>query len=126
MDDHPDPISQFFPDAEEGSVDLYAVLELTITSPNTSTSSPSHEIITLDAIKKAYRRLALLNHPDKHGTASEDEKRARSLKFQQVGFAYAVLSDEKRRKRYDATGRTDESFLEGESRGLWMSGEDEN
>jgi len=27
-----------------------------------------------------------------------------------VGFAYAVLSDEKRRKRYDATGKTDEGF----------------
>lgn len=129
MDDHPDPISQFFPDAEEGSVDLYAVLGLTSATTSASTSDTNaHESITLDAIKKAYRRLALLNHPDKHGAASEDEKRARSLKFQQVGFAYAVLSDEKRRKRYDATGRTDESFLEGAcfaSRGLW-SGMDEN
>lgn len=119
MDDHPDPILQFFPDAEEGSVDLYAVLELTSTS-TTSTSgatASARDGINLDAIKKAYRRLALLNHPDKHAasSANEDEKRAKSLKFQQVGFAYAVLSDEKRRKRSDATGRTDESFLEGES-----------
>ena len=57
-------------------------------------------------IRKAYRKLALKCHPDKGG----DEKQ-----FQQVGYAYAVLSDEKRRKRFDDTGRTDESFFEGAS-----------
>lgn len=38
------------------------------------------------------------------GTVDEDAH----TRFQQIGFAYAVLSDEGRRKRYDATGRTDE------------------
>lgn len=91
-----DPINQFFPGEED--VDLYAVLNLT--------SDASTE-----AIKKSYRRLALVYHPDKHAAAaSEDAKKEASTKFQQIGFAYAVLSDEKRRGRYDKTGKTDEGF----------------
>jgi DnaJ homolog subfamily C member 9 len=93
--DHDDPISQFFPGEED--VDLYAVLSLT------DTAKP-------DEIKKSYRRLALLYHPDKHATAEESFKKNASTKFQQIGFAYAVLSDEKRRSRYDQTGKTDEGF----------------
>lgn len=61
----------------------------------------------LAQIRKAYRKLALQHHPDKAGGDSQ--------RFQQIGFAYAVLSDEKRRKRFDDTGRTDESFFEGEA-----------
>ncbi|KAJ7219258.1 hypothetical protein GGX14DRAFT_695462 [Mycena pura] len=98
--DAEDPITQFFPGQE--SVDLYAVLSLT------SEAKP-------DDIKKAYRRLALIHHPDKQSNASDDRKAEASTKFQQIGFAYAVLGDTKRRQRYDNTGRTDESFdLEGE------------
>ncbi|KAJ4000801.1 DnaJ domain-containing protein [Lentinula boryana] len=78
-------------------VDLYTVLSASKTCK-------------LEEIKKSYRRLALKYHPDKHATASESAKAEVSLKFQQVGFAYAVLSDEKRRKRYDQTGKTDEAF----------------
>ncbi|KAI0928732.1 hypothetical protein AcW2_004647 [Taiwanofungus camphoratus] len=95
MDDRGDPISQFFPDAE--SVDLYEVLSVKRDANS-------------DEIKRAYRRLALTHHPDKHTTASDSAKADASLKFQQIGFAYAVLSDEKRRKRYDGSGRTDEGF----------------
>ncbi|KZT68979.1 DnaJ-domain-containing protein [Daedalea quercina L-15889] len=93
MDDNVDPISQFFSDPD--SVDLYDVL---LVSRN---AKP-------DEIKKAYRRLALAHHPDKHVTSSDSAKSDASLKFQQIGFAYAVLSDEKRRSRYDKTGKTDE------------------
>ncbi|THU89509.1 DnaJ-domain-containing protein [Dendrothele bispora CBS 962.96] len=93
--DHEDPITQFFPDEE--SVDLYAVLSLT-------------ESAKQDDIKKAYRRLALQYHPDKHATANESAKSDASTRFQQIGFAYAVLSDEKRKQRYDKTGKTDEGF----------------
>lgn len=91
--DNEDPIAQFFPDSD--SVDLYDVL--TVKSD-----------ASVEDLKKAYRRLALLHHPDKHANASEDAKAASSLKFQQVGFAYAVLNDEKRRARYDSTGSTSE------------------
>ncbi|KAL5533091.1 hypothetical protein ACEPAF_4867 [Sanghuangporus sanghuang] len=93
--DQDDPISQFFSGQED--VDLYAVLSLDSSA-------------TTDSIKKAYRRLALVYHPDKHTNSSEETRADASLKFQQVGFAYAVLSDEKRRTRYDKTGRTDEGF----------------
>jgi len=93
--DHDDPITQFFPDQE--SVDLYHVLSV----PNDARS---------EDIKKAYRRLALIYHPDKHAAASVTAKAEASTKFQQIGFAYAVLGDEKRRERYDRVGRTDEGF----------------
>jgi DnaJ family protein C protein 9 len=103
MDDQ-DPISQFFPGQE--SVDLYDVLHL----KNTATA---------DDIKKAYRRLALVYHPDKHATATDQTKADASLKFQQIGFAYAVLSDEKRKDRYDKTGSTTEAFDLGAGEAGW-------
>ncbi|KAH8833579.1 hypothetical protein DL96DRAFT_1577611 [Flagelloscypha sp. PMI_526] len=62
-------------------------------------------------IKKAYRRAALLHHPDKHTNSSEEIKAEASVQFQRIGFAYAVLSDAKKRSRYDTTGRTDEAGL---------------
>ncbi|PCH38208.1 hypothetical protein WOLCODRAFT_64435 [Wolfiporia cocos MD-104 SS10] len=104
MDDREDPISRFFPDAKD--VDLYEVL-------NVSRDAKP------DELKKAYRRLALAHHPDKHATASETAKADALLKFQQVGFAYAVLSDEKRRQRYDRTGKTDEGFELSPDEGGW-------
>ncbi|KAJ3850690.1 hypothetical protein EV368DRAFT_66390 [Lentinula lateritia] len=45
-----------------------------------------------------------------HATASESAKSEASLNFQQIGFENAVLSDEKRRRQYDLTGKTDEGF----------------
>ena len=104
--DTDDPIATFFPGEEE--VDLYAVLSL-------------GRDVTAEDIKKAYRRLALVYHPDKHASAAQDAKDDASRKFQQIGFAYAVLFDENRRSRYDRTGRTDDGgvdFGPGES-GSW-------
>ncbi|TFK29926.1 DnaJ-domain-containing protein [Coprinopsis marcescibilis] len=103
MDDN-DPISQFFPG--QGAVDLYAVLKL-------------ERDATLEAIKKSYRRHALVYHPDKHATATEEAKAEASTQFQQIGFAYAVLSDEKRKARYDKTGKTDEGFDLGAGEDGW-------
>lgn len=60
-----------------------------------------------DEIKKAYRKAALRHHPDK---AAAEDKDAAHIKFQEVAFAFAILSDERRRKRYDTTGRTEESL----------------
>jgi DnaJ family protein C protein 7 len=54
-----------------------------------------------DEIKKAYRKRALVHHPDRHANASEDEKKEHEKKFKEVGEAYGVLSDTKKRTRYD-------------------------
>ena len=60
------------------------------------------------AIKKAYRRTALKLHPDKNA----DDPSA-TEKFQAVGKAYQILSDERLRAAYDAGGAeaTDENQL---------------
>ncbi|KAK4624580.1 hypothetical protein CLAFUW4_06198 [Fulvia fulva] len=60
-----------------------------------------------DDIKKAYRKAALKHHPDK---ASPEDKESAHTKFQEIAFAFAILADERRRKRYDTTGRTEESL----------------
>lgn len=48
---------------------------------------------TFDEIKKAYRKLAAIHHPDKGG----DEER-----FKVLVVAYNILSDNDKRSRYDA------------------------
>jgi DnaJ-class molecular chaperone len=54
-----------------------------------------------DDIKKAYRKLALKWHPDRHQAES---KAKAEEKFKQISEAYEVLSDQETRKRYDALG----------------------
>jgi DnaJ-domain-containing protein 1 len=95
--------SSFF---DEEDVDLYAVLGLESTA-------------TEEEIKRAYRKSALIYHPDKHVSSTDDAKKAASQKFQQVGFAYAVLGDKKRRTKYDATGSTEDGFDLAEGEDGW-------
>lgn len=105
MLDTEDPARLFFPD--ESEIDLYGVLNL-----------KKEEDPSVDTIRKAYRKLALRYHPDKaqlHSGGSETD----SLRFQQIGFAYSVLSDEKRRKKYDATGSTSDSIWDGDEAVDW-------
>jgi DnaJ homolog subfamily C member 3 len=49
-------------------------------------------------IKKAYRKLALEWHPDK---VESDKKEEAVKRFQDIGEAYEVLSDEEKKGRYD-------------------------
>ncbi|KAJ8019524.1 DnaJ-like subfamily C member 7 [Holothuria leucospilota] len=55
-----------------------------------------------DEIRKAYRKHALLHHPDRHSNKSPEEKKAEEVKFKEVGEAYSVLSDKHKRARYDS------------------------
>ena len=56
------------------------------------------ETASIDEIKKAYRKLSMLNHPDKN--KNDPEKTA---KFQKINEAYETLGDEERKKEYDMT-----------------------
>ena len=63
---------------------------------------------TKDDIKKAFRKLALKHHPDKGGT---DEK------FKEITEAYAILSDDKKRREYDTYGQAFPGGSTGSSQG---------
>src|SRR3989442_11714318 len=49
-------------------------------------------------IKNSYRKLALQYHPDRNKAHGAEEK------FKEISEAYAVLSDDEKRKRYDTYG----------------------
>merc|ERR1712050_324965 len=53
-------------------------------------------------MKKAYRKRAMVHHPDRHSGATEAEQKDHEHKFKEVGEAYAILSDEKKRRMYDS------------------------
>ena len=50
-----------------------------------------------EEIKVSYRRLAKKYHPDAHPGDKECEKR-----FKEISEAYSILSDQEKRKKYDA------------------------
>ena len=77
-----------------------------------------------EEIKKAYRKLALKFHPDRNPDDKEAEK-----KFKEAAEAYAVLSDEQQRSRYDQFGHAgvgmgNDGGTRGFSGGVHMSMED--
>ena len=51
------------------------------------------------ALKKAYRRIAMKNHPDKN----PDNPEAEAI-FKEANEAFEVLSDSQKRARYDQYG----------------------
>jgi DnaJ family protein C protein 7 len=53
-----------------------------------------------EEIKKAYRKMALKYHPDRNAE-SEESKKIAQRKFENIGDAYAVLSDPKKKQMYD-------------------------
>ncbi len=66
-----------------------------------------------DTIKKAYRKLALENHPDRNPGNAEAEKR-----FKDAAEAYAVLSDAQKRQRYDQFGHAGVDGPQGGGQGF--------
>ena len=69
--------------------DYYEVLEVTREASS-------------EELKKAYRRLAFENHPDRNPGNAEAEAR-----FKDAAAAYDVLRDEKKRAHYDRYGHSD-------------------
>ena len=55
----------------------------------------------INALKSAYKKLALKWHPDKNNGSEESTEM-----FKKISEAYAVLSNPERRKRYDLYGTT--------------------
>jgi curved DNA-binding protein len=64
-----------------------------------------------DDIRKAYRKLAMQHHPDKNPGDKKSED-----KFKEINEAYQVLSDEKKRARYDQLGSAYSDFRTGGGR----------
>jgi DnaJ-class molecular chaperone len=64
---------------------FYSILEV----PDTAST---------DDIKKSYRRLSMLHHPDKNGNSQESKE-----KIQKINEAYEVLGDAEKKKEYDMT-----------------------
>merc|ERR1711959_665610 len=56
---------------------------------------------TQEDIKKAYKKMALKHHPDKCRSQDEAEKQKAVDAFQKLQKAHSVLSDPKKRQRYD-------------------------
>jgi molecular chaperone DnaJ len=70
-----------------------------------------------DDIKKAYRRLAVQNHPDKNPGDKAAEER-----FKEATEAYEVLGDDQKRQTYDQFGFAGVEGMGGPSAGQDMSG----
>src|SRR3990167_3382193 len=60
-----------------------------------------------EEIKKAFRKLAHVHHPDKSG--------GNEAKFKEASEAYEVLSDKKKRAQYDAFGSAGSSTGSGQA-----------
>lgn len=55
-------------------------------------------------LKRAYRKLAMKYHPDKHHAAESKSATAAEEKFKEISEAYEVLSDPKKKDMYDQYG----------------------
>jgi DnaJ-class molecular chaperone len=79
-----------------------------------------YEILEVDKkasqedIKSAYRRLAMLYHPDKNKLPEAEEM------FKRIAEAYAILSDPSKRKQYDLDNEPRNVLLRKKQENMWQ------
>lgn len=56
----------------------------------------------LSLIQNMIRKRALIHHPDRHANATDVERKEQEKKFKELGEAYGILSDPKKKARYDS------------------------
>lgn len=83
-----------------GSEDLYELLEL----------GEKRWHATADDIKKSFRRISLIYHPDKISHHGNEARENAESHFKAVMKAYDVLSDKKKRASYDSIDDVDDSI----------------
>ena len=66
-----------------------------------------------EEIKKAYRKLSFMHHPDKNGNSAESTE-----KFQKISEAFSVLSNPDERVKYDMTRNNPFANINGMSGGI--------
>lgn len=57
-----------------------------------------------DELKRAFRKLSMLYHPDRQAGKSDTEKKEAEDKFKEIAEAYEVLSNKDKRAQYDQFG----------------------
>ena len=73
------------------------------------------ETATVDEIKKVYRRLSLIHHPDKNNNSAES-----AAKFQKIREAYETLGDIDKKREYDAMRNNPFLKMMGVNQGMPM------
>ena len=66
-------------------------------------------------IKRAYRALSLIYHPDRNADQDEETRTEKTAKFKDISSAYETLKDGELRKRYDMEQRMGAGFSFGRS-----------
>ncbi len=74
------------------SINLYDILEIPTDA-------------TLEEIKKAYKKMALMYHPDR---VSKEEQQVANFNFIKIGKAYEILSNVDNREYYDRWGQSND------------------
>ena len=60
---------------------------------------------SLADIKRAFRRLALRWHPDRHSGGDDEARELAELNFKRINRAHAILADAGRRRQFDLGAR---------------------